>query len=125
MRDAMALDHAGVACIYLEGIPREVAAMITAEIETPTIGIGAGPTRWASARVHDILNLTFGPAAKLCAPLWRCRREVTNAVQSFRQTCSRGNILRTQSRITCRKKRARLSKRCWNGNVECGAKKYS
>src|SRR5438876_7146309 len=37
MRDAMALDHAGVACIYLEGIPREVAAMITAEIETPTI----------------------------------------------------------------------------------------
>src|SRR5581483_5562065 len=42
MRDAMALDRAGVACIYLEGIPREVAAMITAEVETPTIGIGAG-----------------------------------------------------------------------------------
>ena len=30
MRDAVALDRAGVACIYLEGIPREVAAMITA-----------------------------------------------------------------------------------------------
>ena len=35
MRDAVALDQAGVACIYLEGIPREVAAMITAEVETP------------------------------------------------------------------------------------------
>ena len=33
MRDAVALDRAGVACIYLEGIPREVAAMITAEVE--------------------------------------------------------------------------------------------
>src|SRR5882724_9399506 len=43
MRDAVALDRAGVACIILEGIPREVAALITAEIETPTIGIGAGP----------------------------------------------------------------------------------
>ncbi len=43
MRDAVALDRAGVACIYLEGIPREVAAMITAEVATPTIGIGAGP----------------------------------------------------------------------------------
>ena len=43
MRDAVALDRAGVACLFLEGIPREVAAMITAEISAPTIGIGAGP----------------------------------------------------------------------------------
>ncbi|HZU45313.1 MAG TPA: 3-methyl-2-oxobutanoate hydroxymethyltransferase, partial [Terriglobales bacterium] len=43
MRDAVALDRAGVCCLYLEGIPREVGAMITAEVETPTIGIGAGP----------------------------------------------------------------------------------
>src|SRR5438445_984609 len=42
MRDAMALDHAGVAFIYLEGIPRVVVAMRPAVIETPTIGIGAG-----------------------------------------------------------------------------------
>ena len=41
MRDATALDRAGVACLYLEGIPREVAAMITAEVSTPTIGIPA------------------------------------------------------------------------------------
>ena len=43
MRDAVALDRAGVVCIYLEGIPREVASMITAEVAAPTIGIGAGP----------------------------------------------------------------------------------
>src|SRR5437588_13036265 len=40
MRDAVALDRAGVCCIVLEGIPREAAAMITAEVATPTIGIG-------------------------------------------------------------------------------------
>src|SRR5438093_2448919 len=43
MRDAIALDRAGVACIFIEGIPREVADLITAEVSTPTIGIGAGP----------------------------------------------------------------------------------
>src|SRR6202166_540577 len=43
MRDATALDRAGVACIFLEGIPREVADLITNEVSVPTIGIGAGP----------------------------------------------------------------------------------
>src|SRR5437762_1814966 len=33
VRDAAALDRAGVAFIVLEGIPREVASMITAEVE--------------------------------------------------------------------------------------------
>ena len=61
----MALDRAGVACLYLEGIPREVAAMITAEVSAPTIGIGAGPECDGQVLVfHDILNLTFGPPAK-------------------------------------------------------------
>jgi 3-methyl-2-oxobutanoate hydroxymethyltransferase len=57
MRDAVALDRAGVACLYLEGIPREVAAMITAEISAPTIGIGAGPECDGQVLVfHDILT---------------------------------------------------------------------
>src|SRR5258708_23039575 len=60
MRDAVALDRAGVACIYLEGIPREVAAMITAEVETPTIGIGPGPECDGQGLVLPALpNLTF------------------------------------------------------------------
>jgi 3-methyl-2-oxobutanoate hydroxymethyltransferase len=65
MRDAVALDRAGVCCIYLEGIPREVGAMITAEVETPTIGIGAGPDCDGQVLVfHDLVNLTFGHQAK-------------------------------------------------------------
>src|SRR5882724_9880292 len=85
MRDAVALDHAGVACIYLEGIPREVAAMITAEIETPTIGIGAGPDCDGQVLVfHDILNLTFGPPAKFVRRYGDAAALITHAVQAFR-----------------------------------------
>src|ERR1700691_3657214 len=41
--DALALAEAGAGAIVLEGVPREVAAAITAEVSVPTIGIGAGP----------------------------------------------------------------------------------
>ena len=43
MHDALALERCGACCVVLEGIPREVAALITHEIDIPTIGIGAGP----------------------------------------------------------------------------------
>ena len=85
MRDAVALDRAGVACIYLEGIPREVAAMITAEVETPTIGIGAGPECDGQVLVfHDILNLTFQQPAKFVRRYGDAAALITQAVQSFR-----------------------------------------
>lgn len=85
MRDATALDRAGVACMFLEGIPREVADMITAEVSVPTIGIGAGPGCDGQVLVfHDILNLTFGPAAKFVRRYGDAAAEITHAVQAYR-----------------------------------------
>ena len=85
MRDAVALDRAGVACLYLEGIPREVAAMITAEVSTPTIGIGAGPECDGQVLVfHDIMNLTFGVPAKFVRRYGDAAGLITQAVQAFR-----------------------------------------
>ena len=85
MRDAVALDRAGVACLYLEGIPREVASMITAEVATPTIGIGAGPECDGQVLViHDILNLTFGPPAKFVRRYGDAAALISDAVQAFR-----------------------------------------
>ena len=85
MRDAVSLDHAGVACIYLEGIPREVAAMITAEVQTPTIGIGAGPECDGQVLVfHDILNMTFGAPSKFVRHYGDAAALITHAVQEFR-----------------------------------------
>jgi len=85
MRDAVALERAGVACIYLEGIPREVAAMISAEIETPTIGIGAGPDCDGQVLVfHDMLNLTFTAPAKFVRRYGDAAGEITRAIQAYR-----------------------------------------
>jgi 3-methyl-2-oxobutanoate hydroxymethyltransferase len=84
MRDAVALDRAGIACLYLEGIPREVAAMITAEVGAPTIGIGAGPDCDGQVLVfHDIANLTFGPPAKFVRRYADASAVITNAVRAF------------------------------------------
>ena len=85
MRDATELDRAGVACMFLEGIPREVAEMITSEVSAPTIGIGAGPGCDGQVLVfHDILNLTFSPAAKFVRRYGDAAAEITHAVQAFR-----------------------------------------
>src|SRR5271166_6190992 len=60
--DARALEDAGAVAIVLEGIPRELAAKITAECGVPTIGIGAGPECDGQILVfHDLFNLTFSP----------------------------------------------------------------
>jgi len=85
MRDAVALDRAGVACLYLEGIPREVAAMISAEVSTPTIGIGAGPECDGQVLVfHDILNLTFSTPAKFVRRYGDAAALIRQAVLAFR-----------------------------------------
>src|SRR5271155_5053177 len=85
MRDAVALDRAGVCCIVLEGIPREVAAMITAEVGTPTIGIGAGPECDGQVLVfHDLVNLTFTAPAKFVRRYGDAAALISNAVRAFR-----------------------------------------
>src|SRR5579864_319501 len=85
MRDAVALDRAGVCCLYLEGIPREVGAMITAEVETPTIGIGAGPDCDGQVLVlHDILGLTFQQPAKFVRQYGDAAALISNAARAFR-----------------------------------------
>ncbi len=85
MRDAVALDRAGVACMVLEGIPREVAGMITAEVSTPTIGIGAGPECDGQVLVfHDLVNLTFAPAAKFVRRYGDAAGLIRRAVREFR-----------------------------------------
>src|SRR5438552_6591260 len=85
MRDAVALDRAGVACIFVEGVPREVAAMITAEISAPTIGIGAGPDCDGQVLVfHDILNLTDREPAKFVRQYADVAALISGAVAQFK-----------------------------------------
>src|SRR5207248_7169549 len=85
VRDAVALDRAGAFAIVLEGMPREVAALITREVSCPTIGIGAGPECDGQVLVfHDIVNLTFGPPAKFVRRYGDAAALISEAVQSYR-----------------------------------------
>lgn len=59
LRDARAVAAAGAFSVVLEGIPSELAARVTAAIDVPTIGIGAGPSCDGQVLVsYDLLGLT-------------------------------------------------------------------
>ena len=91
IKDAVALDRAGVFSIVLEGVPREVAAMITREVSPPTIGIGAGPECDGQVLVfHDIVNLTFAPPAKFVRRYGDAAALIRNAVTQFKADVESG-----------------------------------
>jgi 3-methyl-2-oxobutanoate hydroxymethyltransferase len=59
MRDAKDLEAAGIFSLVLEAIPAELGKKITAGLDVPTIGIGAGPDCDAQVLVwHDFLGIT-------------------------------------------------------------------
>jgi 3-methyl-2-oxobutanoate hydroxymethyltransferase len=63
--DALALEEAGCFAIVLEGVPRELAKVVTDELRIPTIGIGAGPDCDGQILVlHDMMTMTFSAPAK-------------------------------------------------------------
>lgn len=58
VESAKALEHAGCFAIVLEGVPADVAGMVTEAVGVPTIGIGAGPDCDGQVLVyHDLLGL--------------------------------------------------------------------
>ncbi len=84
LEDARALEAAGISLLVLEGIPRELAAQITAELQVPTIGIGAGPECDGQILVlHDLLGLTFAPPAKFVRRYADLGGQMRAAVQQY------------------------------------------
>jgi 3-methyl-2-oxobutanoate hydroxymethyltransferase len=84
--DAVALAEAGVGAIVLEGIAREAAAQITAALPIPTIGIGAGPDCDGQILVfHDLVNLTFAPAAKFVRRYADAAALFRSAIEHYRE----------------------------------------
>jgi 3-methyl-2-oxobutanoate hydroxymethyltransferase len=84
--DALALTEAGAGAVVLEGVPREVAAAITAELPVPTIGIGAGPECDGQILVfHDLVNLSFSSQAKFVRRYADASALFRSAIERYRE----------------------------------------
>ena len=85
MADAAALEGAGAVALVLEGIPREIAAQITAQCRIPTIGVGAGPECDGQILVfHDLVRLTFASPAKFVRSFGDAGTGIREAIEQFR-----------------------------------------
>ncbi|HTB98258.1 MAG TPA: 3-methyl-2-oxobutanoate hydroxymethyltransferase [Terracidiphilus sp.] len=83
---ARAQANAGAGALVLEGVPREVAKALTAELPIPTIGIGAGPDCDGQILVfHDMVNLTFAPAAKFVRRYADASALLREAIEHYRE----------------------------------------
>ena len=82
--DAKALSHAGCFSIVLEGVPDEVARMVTDAVEVPTIGIGAGPHCDGQVLVfHDLLGLEDRVAPKFVRRYASLKDDAVAAMSAF------------------------------------------
>lgn len=93
LRDARAVEAAGAFAIVLEGVPRELAAQITADLRIPTIGIGAGPDCDGQVLVlNDLLGLTFGSLPKFARRYANLSEIISGAVKEYCEDVRKGSF---------------------------------
>lgn len=82
--DAKALAHAGCFAVVLEGVPTEVAQMVTEAIDVPTIGIGAGPGCDGQVLVaHDLLGIEDRISPKFVRRYASMKEEMVGAMAHY------------------------------------------
>ena len=85
MDDARAAQRAGAFAVVLECIPAELASRITAELEIPTIGIGAGAGCDGQILVvNDLLGITGGKLPRHVKTYANLSETIQGAVAQFR-----------------------------------------
>jgi 3-methyl-2-oxobutanoate hydroxymethyltransferase len=84
IEDARSLERAGAYAIVLEGIPTEVAAQITAAIDIPTIGIGAGPECDGQVLVvYDLLGMNDSFKPRFVRTYEKLATRIRTAVDAY------------------------------------------
>lgn len=82
--EAKALAHAGCFALVLEGVPDVVAAMVTAAVDVPTIGIGAGPHCDGQVLVyHDLLGIEDRVAPKFVRRYASLKDDAVAAIAAY------------------------------------------
>jgi len=95
--DALALVDAGVYSLVLEGIPSEVAQLVTETIPVPTIGIGAGPHTDGQVLVcYDLLGMYRGRAPKFVRRFANLGDGVVEAARGYVSAVREGSFPSTE-----------------------------
>lgn len=86
LADATAAAAAGACGVVLECVPAELAADITAAIQIPTIGIGAGPECDGQVLVmHDLIGLSVERIPRFVRSYAETRGTILDAITAWRQ----------------------------------------
>jgi 3-methyl-2-oxobutanoate hydroxymethyltransferase len=89
--DALNVQKAGAFSLVLEAIPASLAALVTAAVSIPTIGIGAGTGCDAQVMViNDLIGMSPSPLPKFVKPYANVRASITSAVERFRSEVESG-----------------------------------
>lgn len=84
LADAKAVEHAGAFAVVVECVPSELAAQITASVNIPTIGIGAGPHCDGQVLViQDMLGLYGDLRPKFVKRYAEAGSQVRQAVEAY------------------------------------------
>ena len=92
IEDAKMLEEAGAFSIVLELVPREVAEIVTEELDISTIGIGAGAGCDVQVLVlHDLIGFTFGRQPRFVRQYANVSQVITDAIQTWMEDVKSGN----------------------------------
>ena len=93
IEDAQALEEAGVFMILLEGIPPEVARVITEKAKVPIVGIGAGPhVDGQCLIVHDMLGMFQAFTPKFVKRYANIGEQIVKALETFKEDVNKGEF---------------------------------
>lgn len=82
--DALSLERAGVFAIVLEGIPADLANIITDKLSIPTIGIGAGSDCDGQVLViNDMLGINDGFVPKFAKQYTRLNKDIKSGTSEY------------------------------------------
>jgi 3-methyl-2-oxobutanoate hydroxymethyltransferase len=89
--DAKALVDAGCFSIVLEGVPDQVAKLVTDSVDVPTIGIGAGAETDGQVLVfHDLLGLEDRVSPKFVRRYANLKQDAVEAIRAYAEDVRSG-----------------------------------